>query len=74
MRQAPFRRSAEISPVPVVAYNVSGEYSMVKLSVREGLADEQALVTEILGGLRRAGADLIITYHAMDAAREGWIR
>lgn len=68
------REAKEISPVPVVAYNVSGEYSMVKLSVREGLADEQALVTEILGGLRRAGADLIITYHAADAAREGWIR
>ena len=68
------RAAKEISPVPVVAYNVSGEYSMVKLSVREGLADEQALVTEILGGLRRAGADLIITYHAEDAAREGWIQ
>jgi porphobilinogen synthase len=46
---------------------------MVQLAVREGLADERAMVLEILGGIRRAGADLIITYHAGRAAAEGWL-
>lgn len=68
------REARDLSPVPVVAYNVSGEYAMVKLSVREGFADERTIVTEILGGLRRAGADLIITYHAQKAAENGWIQ
>jgi len=64
---------AETSPVPVVAYNVSGEYAMVKLSAREGLADERALTLEVLTAIRRAGADLIITYHAAQAAAGGWL-
>ncbi|MCP4092020.1 MAG: porphobilinogen synthase [Planctomycetes bacterium] len=67
------RAVREVSTVPVAAYNVSGEYSMVQLAVREGLADERAMVLEILGGIRRAGADLIITYHASRVAAEGWL-
>jgi porphobilinogen synthase len=60
--------------LPVAAYNVSGEYSAVKLLAKAGLADERAMVLENLGAIRRAGADLILTYHARDAAREGWIK
>lgn len=67
------RAVREVSTVPVAAYNVSGEYSMVQLAVREGFADERAMVLEILGGIRRAGADLIITYHASRVAAEGWL-
>jgi porphobilinogen synthase len=55
--------------LPVAAYNVSGEYSMVKAAVAAGYLDERATVLEILTSLRRAGADTIITYHAKDAAR-----
>lgn len=55
--------------VPVVAYNVSGEYAMVKAAAAQGLIDERRLVMETLLGMRRAGADMIITYHALDAAR-----
>lgn len=54
--------------VPIVAYNVSGEYAMVKAAVANGWLDEQRIVIEILTAMRRAGADLIITYHAADAA------
>lgn len=56
-------------PVPVVAYNVSGEYSMVKAASINGWIDEKAVVLETLLGMKRAGADLIITYHAKDVAR-----
>ncbi len=55
--------------LPVAAYNVSGEYAMVKAAAAAGYLDEQATVLEILTSLRRAGADTIITYHAKDAAR-----
>lgn len=55
--------------VPVVTYNVSGEYSMVKAAAANGWIDEKAVVMEMLTGMKRAGADLIITYHAKDAAR-----
>ncbi|MCM0760367.1 porphobilinogen synthase [Sporomusa sphaeroides DSM 2875] len=55
--------------LPVVAYNVSGEYAMVKAAAAQGLIDEQRLVMETLLGMRRAGADIIITYHALDAVR-----
>jgi len=58
--------------LPLVAYNVSGEYSMVKAAAANGWIDEQRIVYEILTGIKRAGADLIITYHAKDAAR--WLR
>ncbi len=54
--------------LPVVAYNVSGEYAMVKAAAAAGHLDERATVLEILTSLRRAGADVIITYHAKDAA------
>lgn len=55
--------------VPVVAYNVSGEYAMVKAAAQNGWIDEKSVVLETLLGMKRAGADLIITYHAKDAAR-----
>lgn len=55
--------------LPVVAYNVSGEYAMVKAAAQNGWIDEKAVVLETLLGMKRAGADLIITYHAKDAAR-----
>lgn len=58
--------------VPVAAYNVSGEYSMVKAAARNGWIDEQRVVIEILTGIRRAGAEIILTYHAKDAAR--WLK
>ena len=57
--------------VPLVAYNVSGEYSMVKAAAANGWIDERRIVLENLMGLKRAGARLVITYHALDAAR--WI-
>jgi porphobilinogen synthase len=53
---------------PVVAYNVSGEYAMVKAAAQQGWVDEKAIVTEILTAIKRAGADLIVTYHAREAA------
>lgn len=55
--------------LPLVAYNVSGEYSMVKAAALQGWIDEQAVVLEMLTGMKRAGADIIITYFAKDAAR-----
>jgi porphobilinogen synthase len=58
--------------VPVGAYNVSGEYSMVKAAARNGWIDEKKVVLEILTGIQRAGADLILTYHAKDVAR--WLK
>lgn len=54
---------------PTAAYNVSGEYSMVKLAARKGLINEKAMVLEILTSIKRAGADMIITYHAKEAAK-----
>ena len=56
-------------PLPVVAYNVSGEYSMVKAAAQNGWIDEKAVVMETLLGMKRAGSDLIITYHAKDVCR-----
>lgn len=55
--------------LPVAAYNVSGEYAMVKSAVATGYMDERATVTEILTSLHRAGADIVISYHSKDAAR-----
>ncbi|WP_060206983.1 porphobilinogen synthase [Sporosarcina koreensis] len=55
--------------LPVVAYNVSGEYSMVKAAAQNGWIDEKEIVLETLTSMKRAGADLIMTYHAKDAAR-----
>ena len=58
--------------VPVAAYNVSGEYSMVKAAAQNGWLDEKRVVLEILTGIQRAGASIILTYHAKDAAR--WLK
>jgi porphobilinogen synthase len=55
--------------VPVAAYNVSGEYSLVKAAGRLGWVDEERVMMEVLVSIKRAGADLILTYHAKDAAR-----
>ena len=67
------RRSRDAFPeVPLAVYNVSGEYSMVKAAAERGWIDERAVVLETLLAFRRAGADTIITYHALDAAR--WLR
>ncbi len=64
------RQTREQFPeVPLAAYNVSGEYAMVKAAAERGWLEEERVVMEILTGIKRAGADLIITYHAMDAAR-----
>jgi porphobilinogen synthase len=58
--------------LPVAAYNVSGEYSMVKAAAANGWIDERNTVLELLTGIKRAGADLIISYHAVDAAK--WLK
>jgi porphobilinogen synthase len=66
------RRVHERFPeLPLAAYNVSGEYAMVKAAAANGWLDEREAVLEVLTGIRRAGADLIVTYHAKDAAK--WI-
>jgi porphobilinogen synthase len=57
---------------PVVAYNVSGEYSMIKAAAQNGWINEKEIVMEMLTGMKRAGADLIITYHSKDVAR--WLQ
>lgn len=57
---------------PVACYNVSGEYAMVKAAAKNGWIDEKRIVLETLTSMKRAGADIIITYHAMDAAR--WLK
>jgi porphobilinogen synthase len=62
-------RVKEATDLPVAAYNVSGEYAMVKAAALNGWIDEQRVVMETLTGFKRAGADLILTYHAKDAAR-----
>jgi porphobilinogen synthase len=66
------RQVRDLTDLPVAAYNISGEYAMVKAAARNGWIDERATALEILTGIKRAGADLIITYHAKDAAR--WLR
>lgn len=66
------QRVRERFDLPVGAYNVSGEYSMVKAAARNGWIDEKRVVLEILTGIQRAGADIILTYHAKDAAK--WLK
>ncbi len=66
------RAVRERTQLPLVAYNVSGEYAMVKAAARHGWIDECRVVLEALTGMRRAGADAIISYHAKDAAL--WLR
>jgi porphobilinogen synthase len=63
------QRVREKFDVPVAAYNVSGEYAMVKAAVQRGWLDEKRVVLEILTGIQRAGAGMILTYHAKDVAR-----
>jgi porphobilinogen synthase len=65
------RRVKDATRVPVAAYNVSGEYAMVKAAAAAGWLDERGAVLEALTGIRRAGADIVITYHAKDVA--GWL-
>jgi len=65
-------RLREESELPIAAYNVSGEYSMVKAAAQRGWIDEKAIVLETLLSFKRAGANLILTYHACDAA--GWLK
>ena len=65
-------RLREESDLPIAAYNVSGEYSMVKAAAERGWIDEEAIVLETLLSFKRAGADLILTYHACDAAK--WLQ
>jgi porphobilinogen synthase len=66
------QRVRERFDVPVAAYNVSGEYAMVKAAARNGWIDEQRVVLEILTGIQRAGAEIVLTYHAKDVAR--WLK
>ncbi len=66
------RRVKERFGVPVAAYNVSGEFAMVKAAAQKGWIDERRVALEILTGIKRAGADLILTYFARDAAR--WLK
>jgi len=66
------RRVRNQFDVPVAAYNVSGEYSMVKAAAQNGWLDEKRVVLEILTGIQRAGADILLTYHAKDVAR--WLK
>jgi porphobilinogen synthase len=65
-------RVKEATGLPVAAYNVSGEYGMLKAAVAAGMLDERTAVLEALTSIRRAGADIVITYHAKDAAR--WLQ
>jgi porphobilinogen synthase len=66
------RRVKERFEVPVAVYNVSGEYAMIKAAAEKGWIDERRTVLETLTGFKRAGADIVITYHALDVAR--WLR
>ena len=66
------RRVKETFGVPVAAYNVSGEYAMVKAAARQGWIDERRIVLETLTGFKRAGVDIILTYHSLDVAR--WLK
>ncbi|HEY4565692.1 porphobilinogen synthase [Planococcaceae bacterium Storch 2/2-2] len=66
------REVRDLTTLPVVAYNVSGEYSMVKAAAQQGWIDERAIVLETLLSMKRAGADIVMTYHAKDAAR--WLK
>jgi porphobilinogen synthase len=65
-------RVRETFDVPVGAYNVSGEFAMVKAAAANGWIDEKRIVLEILTGIQRAGASIVLTYHAKDVAR--WLK
>ncbi len=65
-------RVRQRSLLPLAAYQVSGEYAMIKFAAAAGAIDEHRVVRETLGAVKRAGADLILTYFAMDIARQGF--
>jgi porphobilinogen synthase len=65
-------RVRQRSLLPLAAYQVSGEYAMIKFAAMAGAIDEYRVVRESLGAIKRAGADLILTYFAMDIARQGF--
>lgn len=65
------RAAAELSPVPVAAYNISGEYAMVEAAAANGWLDRERTILEVLTSIRRAGADMILTYWAAEAT--GWL-
>jgi porphobilinogen synthase len=66
------RRVRDTFNYPVAAYNVSGEYAMVKAAALQGWLDEKQVVLEILTAIKRAGADIILTYHAKEVSR--WLQ
>ena len=66
------REAREICPMPLLAYQVSGEYAMLKAATINGWLDEEAVVMEALTCMKRAGADAVLTYYAVQAAQ--WIR
>lgn len=66
------REARDMTDLPLAAYNVSGEFSMVKAAAKLGWIDEKRIVMENMTAIKRAGADIIITYHALDAAK--WLR
>ncbi|MCL4455245.1 MAG: porphobilinogen synthase [Deinococcus sp.] len=66
-------RVREITQLPLVAYNVSGEYAMIKAAAAAGALEEARAVREALTSIKRAGADLIISYHALEALEKGWV-
>ncbi|WP_405331654.1 porphobilinogen synthase [Fibrobacter sp.] len=68
------RQTADMSNVPVAVYNVSGEYSMVKAAAKMGWIDEKNIIRENLIAMKRAGADIIITYHAKEALELGLLK
>jgi porphobilinogen synthase len=67
------RRVRDAFDAPLAAYSVSGEYAIIKAAAAAGLIDERAIVRETLTAIRRAGADLIITYYAVEAVKKGWL-
>ena len=66
------RAARERTLLPLAVYNVSGEYAMVKAAAAAGMLDEKRTVSELMTAFFRAGADIVITYHALDAAQ--WLR
>ena len=64
-----FKKNTEL---PIAAYNVSGEYTQVKLMAKAGLVDEGQMVIENLTAITRAGASIILTYHLRDILKNGW--
>lgn len=66
------RAVKESTNVPVAAYNVSGEYAMIEFGAKAGILDRERIIREILVSIKRAGADLILTYHALEVA--GWLK